>query len=126
MKLLTLDIKVGIYFLIDQGKIVYVGQSVNVHNRVMIHKIEGVKSFEHYSIIECDKIELDEVESNFTFLYEPKYNKKISDTSYCSVRYVSELYDISPRSAQRMIESNSNCRMFKDKPYVKKALLDEN
>lgn len=41
----------GVYFLIDDGKIVYVGQSVDVFVRISHHV--GAKKFDSYHVIDC-------------------------------------------------------------------------
>jgi len=66
--------KCGIYFLIDHGDIVYVGQSVNVESRVATHAIEGTKEFSHYSFVPCEKQHLNNIEALYIKHFDPKYN----------------------------------------------------
>jgi hypothetical protein len=62
----------GVYFLVKENKIVYVGQSVNVYSRVGHHS--GVKDFDRVAWIECEKEKLDLLESIYIHLFEPELN----------------------------------------------------
>ncbi|HEX2598114.1 MAG TPA: GIY-YIG nuclease family protein [Terriglobales bacterium] len=61
----------GIYFLIQKGKVVYVGQSVSIATRVEQHKD---KSFDAVSVIPCKLAHLDALESLYIHMLRPKYN----------------------------------------------------
>lgn len=62
----------GIYFLILKGCIVYIGQSLNIHARIGQHC--GRYDFDSWSFFECDKSELDLVESLYIQAYRPAFN----------------------------------------------------
>ncbi len=64
----------GVYFLIHEKKIVYVGQSVNVFSRISSHLSEGLKKFSEYSFIGCERKQLDVLESLYIHYLRPKYN----------------------------------------------------
>ena len=63
-----------IYFLIDSGEIVYVGQSTNLALRLNQHKND--KSFNRILYMPIESNRLDEVERFFIEILEPKYNKE--------------------------------------------------
>jgi hypothetical protein len=63
----------GIYFLIKENAIVYVGQSVNVAARIVAHKNDG-KDFDEVRFIKCKKEVLDEREMFFIRLLKPELN----------------------------------------------------
>ena len=64
----------GIYFLISQKEIVYVGQSVNIHKRVSDH-FSGCKiEFDSYSFIFVPVAELNRVEKFYIQKFMPAYN----------------------------------------------------
>jgi hypothetical protein len=63
--------QVGIYFLVRQGKVVYVGQSVNVAARVAQHHD---KDFDSVTIVECDRKVLDVLESLYIHFLRPPLN----------------------------------------------------
>lgn len=65
------DAFAGVYFLIRQGKIVYVGQSRNVFSRVLQHP---QRQAERWAFIPCDPEELDLVESLYIHMIRPEGN----------------------------------------------------
>lgn len=65
-------ILVGIYFLIEENEIVYVGQSNDINKRVGTHCSEKIKRFSKYSYVECDNSALDQLE---LLKFKPIYNE---------------------------------------------------
>lgn len=65
-----------VYFLTREDKIVYVGQTVNGLQRVYAHMFS--KDFDGYHLIECEKENLDELESMYILKFAPKYNKGLN------------------------------------------------
>ena len=61
----------GVYFLIKDQKVVYVGQSVNVYSRITQH---ANKKFEKFAVIPCAKESLDVLESLYIHLFKPELN----------------------------------------------------
>lgn len=64
----------GIYFLVDGGHVVYVGQSVNVPARIGSHQKEGLKKFTRTAWIPCPSHCLDLLETIYIIAIRPKYN----------------------------------------------------
>lgn len=64
----------GIYFLFKDDDIVYIGQSVNIHQRVTTHKNNQQKDFDSYSYVLCDKEDLMMYETAYLIKFKPKYN----------------------------------------------------
>ena len=64
----------GIYFLIDAGEIVYIGQSTNILDRVGSHFSEG-KTFDRYYAVDVPKRYLNEVESFLIHRFKPRDNR---------------------------------------------------
>jgi hypothetical protein len=62
----------GIYFLINNNEIVYVGQSINIHQRLQKHLYE--KQFDKINIIPCERFELNRMESLYINKFKPKLN----------------------------------------------------
>jgi hypothetical protein len=62
----------GVYFLRDQGEIVYVGQSVSVYGRVHQHKAS--KKFDSVTLMPCRPEDLNNLEGFFIRLLRPKLN----------------------------------------------------
>jgi excinuclease UvrABC nuclease subunit len=66
----------GIYFLIKDKEIVYIGQSGDVHARLSQHKF---KDFDSVSVITCNADKLDKIESIYIMTYRPKLNGLLSN-----------------------------------------------
>jgi len=62
----------GIYFLLSEGKVMYVGQSTNLHTRLQQH--QSRRKFDALSFIECDRHLLDELESRYIHALHPPWN----------------------------------------------------
>jgi len=65
----------GVYFLMHDKEVVYVGQSVAVLYRVHQHVTEKTKKFNRWCYINVKKEQLDEVEQFYITLLRPKFNK---------------------------------------------------
>ncbi|MDA8256318.1 MAG: GIY-YIG nuclease family protein [Betaproteobacteria bacterium] len=61
----------GIYFLMQEGEIVYIGQSRNVQNRIAQH---GDKRFDSYAVLPCPDATLEKNERRLILKFKPKYN----------------------------------------------------
>lgn len=64
----------GIYFLIRDYEIVYVGQSINIFARMADHRRS--KSFDSFAYLKCcaDKDVLDFLESTYIHIFKPRLN----------------------------------------------------
>jgi len=65
---------IGIYFLIKDGIIVYVGQSKKVFSRIEAHREDPKKDFDAACYFECKENELDIFERVLIQAFWPKYN----------------------------------------------------
>lgn len=74
MKALMFDHICGVYFLLDQETIVYVGQSLNVMARLSDHRREGQKQFNRIFVVECKIGELTHLEALYIDKFKPIYN----------------------------------------------------
>lgn len=61
----------GVYFLINDDKIIYVGQSTNVYARITAHHD---KEFNNFAFIPCDLEALDGLESLYIHIFRPPLN----------------------------------------------------
>lgn len=66
---------VGVYFLIREEEIVYVGQSNNIHARISYHMQCTNKKFDSFSYINVPLERLNNVESHYIEKFEPEYNR---------------------------------------------------
>jgi len=70
----------GIYFLIKEEEIVYIGSSKNTLNRIRHHLTSSKKNFNYYYIIPFKKIKKKNLlllESEYILKFFPKYNRSI-------------------------------------------------
>ncbi len=67
----------GVYFLIKQDRIVYVGQSVNVFARIGTHQTD--KDFDSIAWLPCDKGVLDKLESIYIHTLQPPLNGRLNN-----------------------------------------------
>ena len=69
----------GIYFLCDQEAVVYVGQSIDIATRITAHRdkaaIGRVKHFDRVFWIECERKDLDWLETFWIEKLKPRDNK---------------------------------------------------
>ena len=65
----------GIYFLIHEGVVVYVGQARNIRSRVGQHLSEGAKEFNSVAYVRCKLSSLDCLERGYIERLLPKYNQ---------------------------------------------------
>lgn len=65
----------GVYFLIRDDKIVYVGQSLDVAARVVSHRRDANKRFNRAAWVECEPDRLDEVERFWIRALRPEHNR---------------------------------------------------
>ena len=61
----------GVYFLVDGDEVVYVGQSVNIYNRIPQHHD---KKFDRYMYVPCKPELLNALESLYIHCFRPKLN----------------------------------------------------
>ena len=80
----------GIYFLIHEKKIVYVGQSVNVYSRIFTHTQS--KEFDSYVFVPCDKDMLDKLESLYIHFLSPPLNGNMHNGNKIAPLQLSALF----------------------------------
>ena len=61
----------GVYFLVKDNRVVYVGQSVQISARLADHA--KTKNFDSYAFIRCDKEKLNVLESLYIHALSPEY-----------------------------------------------------
>jgi len=65
----------GIYFLIGEGAIRYVGQSIDILKRIREHRQTGQIEFDRFSMLPVRREKLTEVETWYIRHFRPAYNK---------------------------------------------------
>jgi len=66
---------VGVYFLVKDEEVIYVGQSVNIYSRLSEHRH---KQFDKYAFVPCDVDLLDKLESLYIHVLKPKLNGNLN------------------------------------------------
>jgi excinuclease UvrABC nuclease subunit len=81
----------GVYFLIDDNEIVYVGKSADYIDRILSHRIslcehcDKVKKFDSYTVIKTDDNDsLRTIESIYIAKFKPLHNIKNPFKKYIS------------------------------------------
>lgn len=70
----------GIYFLIRSGRVVYVGQSINIHQRLDEHRKKG--RFERFFILPCEPKFLRKLEEHYIRELRPEENNDTMSQSF--------------------------------------------
>lgn len=68
----------GIYFLVLAGRVVYVGQAVDIGQRIKSHYSTREKQFDSAYFVPCDYERLSLLEMQFIHLLQPQYNSAAS------------------------------------------------
>ena len=66
----------GIYFLLKNKEVVYVGQTTNFHQRIGAHK---EKDYDSYCFVKVEQNKLDKAQIENIMLYKPIYNKQLNN-----------------------------------------------
>jgi hypothetical protein len=64
----------GVYFLLSEGRVIYIGQTIDMHTRLWQHKSQRKRIFDRALFLECDRDMLDEVEARCIALFKPTSN----------------------------------------------------
>ena len=95
----------GIYFLINNSKVVYVGQSHAILRRVAAHKAEGVKKFDSYSYLEHAG-DLDELEFNYILKFNPRHNVNLPpNPNLKGIGFIADRYAIGKVLVNRWVRN---------------------
>lgn len=81
----------GVYFLVDRGRVVYVGQSVDVPSRINHHRD---KQFSSYAFVPCDAAVLDKLESLYIYSLRPPLNGTLPNGSKAAPLSFAELLGV--------------------------------
>lgn len=80
----------GVYFLVKESEIVYIGQSVNIASRIATHYSEGRIEFDRYCYVPCDRSNLNAIESLYIHMFKPVMNGRGTEaTMRNNIDYIS-------------------------------------
>jgi len=75
---------VGVYFLLLDNEVVYVGKTIDFIARLYRHSREKQKSFDAFAFIQCLECDLDALEAKYIDAFLPRHNR--STGSACERR----------------------------------------
>ena len=110
----------GLYFLLRDGVVVYVGRSIDCMRRIITHDKDPLKSFDSYSVFPIDDDEeLGLAEAENIFLYCPEQNSSIPTGSrFISAQMAKKRYGINAREIKVMASSGDvGCKEFRGIVY---------
>ena len=129
------NVQSGIYILINDDEVVYVGKTENGLKRIMQH---NDKIFNKYSFIEVPREELDYYEDMYIMKFQPKYNNFYSyyrvsvESAYRQLRYVVKKNMNIEEFKEFILNKNIEIKKFKnyltitkDDFYYLKKILEE-
>ena len=98
----------GIYFLINEDEIVYVGQASDILNRVYFHAKDKSKVFDSFSFVDIDNdADFNAIEAEYIFRFGPMYNKSMpKNDKYKSFDSLLEVIGTNRWNLNRFIEIN--------------------
>lgn len=115
---------IGIYLLTKKDIVVYVGQSINIENRVKQHS-KTDKDFDDYIAIECTRNLLNETEEAYILRFNPVYNIKraeinteksvciyVTDNKHKMIKVDDEVHELAKKKAK---EKGMTLKGFIDK-----------
>jgi len=98
----------GIYYLLQDNEIVYIGQAQDVVARIITHRHQGKKNFNHYSIHAIPNGDLTVIESNEIVRHRPKYNKYLpKNSTYMNKHQLRVLLGLPTLEISRIIRNNN-------------------
>lgn len=68
--------KTGVYFLIKDGKIIYIGKTTQFEVRIKAHRAKGM-CFDYARLIQCDKSRISFYEARWIKKFKPLKNIKL-------------------------------------------------
>lgn len=77
-----------IFFLLDDGEVVYIGQS---KNGLRSAYQDTTRVFDSVSFFTCEEDELDKIQADMILKYQPRYNRTLPGRIYFSFRKTREL-----------------------------------
>jgi len=116
---------IGVYFLTHKDTVVYVGQSIDILNRIQQHRRSDDKIFDSFYYDECSIDELDLIEKDFIESYKPPFNIRdnkdyfIGIEKYCDDSHNIKLIDLEDSEEYKefkiIIDKKAKVNFYSDK-----------
>jgi len=98
------DPKCGIYFLIKDQKVVYIGKSTNIDGRILQHSAS--KDFDAFSWVPYMEDQLCEMEPEYIMHYKPLLNQRIPKSRFMSKASIKKEFNVHMGKAKRVLKLN--------------------
>jgi excinuclease UvrABC nuclease subunit len=102
IKIKPVDLKIGVYFLINSGEIVYIGKSTNIDGRITQHS--ATKEFDSFSWIELDGTNLENIEAEYIMAFNPRLNIRLPRSRFISQLMIKREYQIHMGKAKKALK----------------------
>lgn len=103
-----------IYFLKNNERVVYVGKTKNIKRRIKEHKD---KAFDSYDYIKCDESNANYLEDKYIMKYDPKYNRCLNSKG--------EYVNLKTFCDQNNLDIGKARRIYQRTPYIN-PIFNEN
>ena len=115
----------AVYFLHDEGEVVYVGQSKTLQWRIEQHLTEGVKEFDGVSFVACCVSRLLDVEGRYIRELTPRYNNcAIATKARREAAYIPDAPPVRVIDGQMLVGSLGLSRIMHCDRAFARMLLD--
>lgn len=117
---------VGIYFLLLDDLIVYIGKSLNCEARIHSHIGEKTKQFNRYAIQHLSAEKLEKAEAAYVFCWKPSYNRRVNAglLGYISMKSPRRKEIAHGQTVRAFVKSGQlRVHQFADFQYVKEVDL---
>lgn len=105
--------KTGIYFLIKDNEIVYVGQSTQFYTKLSSHV--NNKDFDSYFIIEVPEEQLTEYEVEYIIKFNPIYNSILpSNNIYKTLESMKKIFELTKWNLKKTVRIHDIKRAFRN------------
>lgn len=96
----------GIYYLIKDGVIVYVGQSINVYARIGAHIAAYEKDFDSYAFVSVPIEDMNRIETEEILNHRPKYNGELpQNDEYKSIAQLKRFFHVGANHLKKIIRN---------------------
>ena len=73
---------IGVYFLVKNEEIIYIGQSIRIPYRIDYHSRMPIFDFDSAFYINCAEKDLNEIEKKYLHLFNPEYNRNNKNNGF--------------------------------------------
>jgi excinuclease UvrABC nuclease subunit len=104
----TFDLKkeAGVYMLMGEGGVLYIGQSINIHYRIGCHLQDGRIPFKWVKIAKTSKRDMDAIEQYLIKMHDPPYNHTY--TTRAGARRGPQAFNFNQKGRKRLGLSPAN------------------